>query len=94
MEERRAEQLGNEKAFVSPRGWFTMGDDEQTPADYDQQIARRIEAAAIPYEDAWAAAIEYLKGFPRETLLDQQGFYRDAYRTIRDTFQTLIKRRH
>ncbi len=93
VEERRAEQLGNEKAFVSPRGWFIMGDDEQTPADYDRQIARRIEAAATPYEDAWVTAIEYLKGFPRETLLDQQGFYRDAYRTVRDTFQTLIERR-
>lgn len=93
VEERRTEQLGNEKAFVSRRGWFTMGDDEQTPADYDRQIARRIEAATIPYEAAWATAIEYLKGFPKETLLDQQGFYRDAYRTIRDTFQTLIKPR-
>jgi len=91
VEERRAEQLGNEKAFVSPRGWFTMGDDEQTPADYDRQIARRIEAAAIPYENAWAAAIKHVNGFPRETLLNQQRFYSEVYRSVRDTFRASIE---
>ena len=68
-----------------------MGGSEQTPAEYARQITRRIEAAAIPYEDAWDAAVEYLDGFPRETLLDQQRFYRQAYRTVRDTFPTLVR---
>ncbi len=92
VEERRAEQLGNEKAFVSTGGWFAMGDTEQTPADYDRQIAGRIEAAAIRYEDAWAAAIKYVDGFTRETLLDQQGFYAEVYRRVRDTFKAFIER--
>jgi len=91
--DRRMEQLGDEAAYVSPRGWFMIGDTEQTPSDYDRQIAKRIEAAAIPYDEAWAAAIEYLKGFLREALLDQQRFYREVYSPVRDAFQDLIKRR-
>jgi len=89
----RVEQIGNETAYLSPRGWFTIGGTEQSARDYDQQIAKRIEAAAIPYEDAWATAIRYLKGFPRETLIDQQKFYREVYRPVRDVFHTLIKRK-
>jgi len=89
----RVEQIGNETAYLSPRGWFTIGGTEQSARDYDQQIAKRIEAAAIPYEDAWATAIRYLKGFPRETLIDQQKFYREVYQPVRDVFHTLIKRK-
>ena len=91
IEERKVEQLGDERAFVSPRGWFIIGNAEQKPSDYDRQIAKRIEATAISHEAAWTAAIEYLKTFPKETLLDQQKFYREAYRPIRDSFLSLIK---
>ena len=91
IEERKVEQLGDERAFVSPRGWFIIGNTEQKPSDYDRQIAKRIEATAISHEAAWTAAIEYLKTFPKETLLDQQKFYREAYRPIRDSFLSLIK---
>jgi len=88
----RAEQLGNETAYLSPRGWFTIGGTEQSARDYDQQIARRIESAAVNYEDAWAAAIKYLKSFPRDVLFDQQKFYREAYKPVRDSFHTMIRR--
>ena len=91
--ERRTEQLGNEKAFVSPSGWFTMGDSEQTPADYDRQITKRIEAAAIPYEAAWKAAVGYVEGFPEETLLDQRRFFAEVYKEVRDKFVAQIERR-
>jgi len=67
-----------------------IGDAEQTPTDYDRQIARRVEVA-VPYDDAWTAAVEYLRGFPRTTLLDQQRFYKEVYSPIRDTFQNLIR---
>mgnify|MGYP000394959768 CR=1 FL=1 len=89
----RAEQIGNETAYLSPRGWFIIGRTEQSASDYDQQIAKRIEAAAVPYEDAWTTAIRYLKSFPRETLIDQQKFYKEVYRPVRDSFHTMIKRK-
>ena len=89
----RVEQIGNETAYLSPRGWFMIGGSEQSAKDYDQQIAKRIEAAAVPYEDAWAAAIRYLKSFPRDVLVDQQRFYKEAYKPVRDSFHKIIKRR-
>jgi len=91
--ELKAEQIGNETAYLSPRGWFIIGGAEQSARDYDQQIAKRIEAAAIPYEDAWEAAVRYLKSFSRDVLIDQQKFYREAYKPVRDSFHTMIKRR-
>jgi len=91
--ELRAEQIGNETAYLSPRGWFMIGDTEQSARDYDQQIASRIESAAVPYEEAWSAAIRYLKSFPRDVLVDQQKFYKEVYRPVRDSFHEIIRRR-
>jgi len=91
--ELRTEQVGNETAYLSPRGWFIIGETEQSARDYDQQIAKRIEAAAVPYEDAWETAISYLKSFSRDALIDQQKFYREVYRPVRDSFHMMIRRR-
>jgi len=41
----------------------------------------------------WETAIRYLKGFSGDVLLDQQRFYREAYRPVRDSFHMMIKRR-
>jgi len=87
-----AEQIGNETAYLSNNGWFIIGGTEQSPRDYDLQIARRIEAASIPYSEAWKAAIKYLEGFSRDVLLDQQRFYREAYLPVRDKFHMVIDR--
>jgi len=89
----RVERIGNETAYLSPRGWFMIGGSEQSSRDYDRQIAKRIEAAAVSYEDAWATAIRYLKSFPKDALIDQQRFYKEVYRPVRDSFQILIKRK-
>ena len=62
-----------------------IGDQEQRPEDYDRQIAQRIESI-VPYEKAWQAALEYLKSFKREVLLDQQKFFKQVYEPVRDTF--------
>ncbi len=78
--------IGDEEAPVSETGWFAMGGVEQRPEDYDRQVARRFEAAGIPYEKAWQAALEYLKRFPKTVLLDPQKFYEKAYLPVRDDF--------
>ena len=88
----KIERVGNEAAYLSPNGWFMIGGTEQSARDYDQQIAKHIEAAAIRHEDAWKTAINYLKSFPTDVLVDQQKFYREVYRPVRDSFHLMIKR--
>jgi DNA primase catalytic subunit len=83
--EEKAVQVGNETAFVSERGWFEIGGEEQRPEDYDRQIAQHI-GSVVPYERAWQAALEYLKGFDKEVLLDQQKFFKEVYEPVRDRF--------
>jgi len=83
--EERAVQVGDETAFVSERGWFVIGGEEQRPEDYDRQIVQHIEGV-VPYERAWQAALEYLRGFNREVLLDQQRFFKEVYEPVRDRF--------
>jgi len=82
-------RIGDEAAFMTKDGWFTIGDEVQRPEDYDRQIARPIESV-VRYEKAWQTAIEYLKCFSKETLLDQQRFFKEAYEPIRDKFLELV----
>ncbi|MEM0217641.1 MAG: hypothetical protein QXM73_02670 [Candidatus Nezhaarchaeales archaeon] len=83
--EEKAIQVGDELAFVSDRGWFIIGGQEQRPEDYDRQIAQNINTV-VAYEKAWQAALEYLKCFKREVLLDQQKFFKEVYEPVRDRF--------
>jgi hypothetical protein len=70
---------------VTKDGWFAMGGVAQKPSDYDRQVARVIDAA-VPYEEAWRKALEYVKSFPRSVLEDPQEFYRRVYEPVRDSF--------
>ncbi|MEM3648444.1 MAG: hypothetical protein QW506_04690 [Thermoproteota archaeon] len=92
VEERNVFQLGNETAYLSEDGWLMIGGTKQTPRDYDEQIARRINDV-VPYEEAWRRALEYLKEFPQEVLLDQQKFFNHAYKPVRDSFIETVYRR-
>ena len=76
--------VGDEGAFLSNRDWFIIGNKEQLPSDYDREIARKINSV-IPYDLAWQKALEYLKKFPKSTLLNQQKFF-EAYKKVRDDF--------
>ena len=91
-EEKKVFYLGNEAAYLSDDGWLTIGDTKQTPQDYDNQIARRIDGV-VPYEEAWRRSLEYLKRFPREVLLDQQKFFNQVYRPVRDSFIEMVYKR-
>ncbi len=82
--------LGNEGAFVSKEGWFTIGNTLQTPNDYSREIEHKI-SLVIPYSTAWEAAINYLKKFPKEVLLSQSKFFSKAYKPIRDSFLELVQ---
>ncbi len=82
---RRLVYVGDEGAFMSERGWFIIGDKEQLPSDYDKEIARKIDSI-VPYDLAWKSAVEYLKKFPKNVLLNQQKFFNEAYKRVRDIF--------
>ena len=77
--------VGNEGAYISDDGWYTIGEEVQLPSDYDRQVASRINQI-LPYERAWRSALEYLRGFPRSSLLDQSKFFNQVYRPVRDRF--------
>jgi hypothetical protein len=86
---RGIEQLGDERAYVNDEGLFAIGDEVQRPEDYDEQVARRIEAV-VPYDRAWKAALNYLRSFPMDILLDQRKFYERVYLPVRDRFEELV----
>ena len=86
-------EVGGEKAQMSPRGWFVMGGVEQRPEDFDRHVARRFEEAGIKFEDAWKAALEYLKRFPRSVLVNPQRFYKEVYEPVRDAFVEKVLKR-
>lgn len=83
--ERKLVSAAGEEAFVSPRGWFVMGGQEQLPEDYDRNVVSKVESA-VPYEVAWEAALKYLSRFPKQVLQDPQKFYEKAYKPVRDEF--------
>ncbi len=90
---KRVEEVG-EKLQVSPRGYFVMGGIEQRPEDFDRYVLRRFEEAGIKAEEAWRAALEYVKRFPRTVLRDPQLFYKEVYGPVRDRFvDKVLKRR-
>jgi len=82
-------QIGDEVAFMTADGWFIIGDEVQKPEDYDRQIAKPI-GSVVAYEKAWQVAIEYLKSFSKETLLNQQKFFKEVYEPVRDNFLELF----
>ena len=85
------EDVGDERAFLSRRGWFQIGDREQTPMDYDRQIAEKINRV-VPYEKAWKAALKYIEKFPKDVLESQRKFYELVYKPVRDNFEDIIRK--
>ncbi|RLG40085.1 MAG: hypothetical protein DRO05_07250 [Thermoproteota archaeon] len=88
---RLEEHVGDEVAYLSEDGFFSIGDQVQRPEDYDRQIAGKIDPV-IPYEQAWEAALRYVSKFPREVLLDQRGFFEKVYKPVRDKFLEVIEK--
>lgn len=82
--------VGGEKAFLSPEGWFTIGEQVQRPEDFDREIAKKIESV-VSFKTAWEAAVDYVKRFPMETIRNQRRFYEEIYKPVRDEFIKIIQ---
>ncbi len=85
-------EVGGEKAMVSPRGFFVIGGVEQTPEDFDRYVVAKFREAGIDFEEAWKAALEYLKKLPRSVLRDPQRFFKEVYEPVRDSFVEKVLR--
>lgn len=84
--------VGDEQAYVSSNGWFTMGGEEQRPEDFEREVVRKIEAV-MPFEEAWRLAVEYVSSFDRRVLLSQKDFYEKVYLPVRDIFPNINVRK-
>ncbi|QOJ79794.1 hypothetical protein IG193_07530 [Infirmifilum lucidum] len=87
-ENRIVAYVGDEQAYVSSNGWFTIGDEEQRPEDFEREVIRRVEAV-MPFEEAWRLAVEYVSSFDRRVLLSQRDFYEKVYLPVRDLFPNI-----
>lgn len=84
--------VGDEAAYLSERGWFTMGGQDQTPELFEREVKSRVEKV-MPFEEAWRIAVEYVKSFDKRTLLSQADFYEKVYLPVRDSFPEIPPRK-
>jgi hypothetical protein len=77
-------KLGDEIApgeMRQGKKYFTIGGQTQTEQDFERQVKSRFNDK---FDRAWAEALDYVRQFPKETLLSRQRFYEDVYRPRRD----------
>ena len=79
-----AEVLG-ECVQVSPRGWFMIGGQEQTPRDFEREVVLKVRKL-LPWDRVWSEALDYVSLFPDWVLRDPQKFFKLVYEPVRDTF--------
>ncbi|RLG84316.1 MAG: hypothetical protein DRO40_01750 [Thermoprotei archaeon] len=78
-------EVAGECVQTSPRGYFMIGDQEQTPIDFDQQVMKKISFVIDP-DKVWRIVLDYVKEFPEYVLKDPQKFFKYVYEPIRDEF--------
>ncbi len=72
-----------------PRGFFSIGGEEQTPRDFDREVVLKLKGL-MDWDRVWKAALNYVKLFPKPVLKDPQRFFKYVYEPVRDTFFTLL----
>ncbi|HEY7293673.1 MAG TPA: hypothetical protein VH916_01480 [Dehalococcoidia bacterium] len=77
-------ELGGEAAYLSHGAahllHFQIGDEEQTPADFDGDVVHRVPN----WERAWAEGRAVIAAAEREDLESPDGFFAHVYRPRRD----------
>jgi hypothetical protein len=76
--------LGDDKAYAvgaKRAPLFTIGGEVQRPQDFERQVEQRF---AGTFRQAWAEALDIVRGYPKAVLESQAEFYRQVYRPRRD----------
>ncbi|MEO0091850.1 MAG: hypothetical protein ABIK61_03965 [candidate division WOR-3 bacterium] len=76
--------LGDEMAYtveLEGKKLFTIGDEIQTPEDFQKQIAQRFGKA---FNKAWNEAIKICKEYDKGVLMSMRYFYEIVYKPRRD----------
>jgi len=79
-------RLGNDEAYRDPTSKqvrFVIGDQVQTAADFERQVASRF-GTKENFRAAWDEAARIVGSFDRATLESQRGFYAEVYKPKRD----------
>ncbi|MEM0457052.1 MAG: hypothetical protein QXE40_05155 [Nitrososphaerota archaeon] len=82
------EKVGDEVAYRSRSGYFTIGGQIQRPTDFHRMIAARFGPS---FEKFWNAAIKYVKSFPENVLKSQRDFYEKIYLPVRDCPEKILE---
>jgi len=83
---RESYRLGDEEAYRDPKAetlLFTIGDKDQTGAEFQRQIASRF-GTKENFRAAWDEAVRIVKSYDRATLESRQHFFNDVYKPRRD----------
>ena len=79
-------RLGDDEAYrdlSSQQILFAIGDQVQTPGDFERQVASRF-GTKENFRAAWGEATRIIGSFDRATLESRNGFYSEVYRPRRD----------
>ena len=83
---REAYHLGDEEAFRDPASepmLFRIGESDQTPAEFERQIAARF-GSKENFRAAWKEAVGIVAGYDRATLESRRQFFDTVYKPRRD----------
>jgi len=84
--EREVYRLGDDEAYRDPKSHeivFTIGDQNQTAADFERQVSSRF-GTKENFRAAWEEALGLVGSFDRATLESRRGFYEEIYKPRRD----------
>jgi len=79
-------RLGDDEAYRDPTSkqiTFAIGDQVQTAADFDRQVASRF-GTKENFRAAWEEAVRIVGSFDRPILESRNGFYAEVYKPRRD----------
>jgi hypothetical protein len=77
---------GDDMAYKTERGGvllFTFGGKVQTREEFDKRVRARF---GDQFPVAWKEALACVKKFDKDTLLSAEGFFREVYKPVRDSF--------
>lgn len=83
---REVYRLGDEEAYRDPKSkqiLFTIGDEDQTVAAFEREVASRF-GTKENFRTAWEEAMRIVANYDRTTLESRRRFYEEVYKPRRD----------